>query len=60
MRVYRPASHWMDDDRLNVPSVTIIEPERGWRKTGLYDQHGVELMANEHRGPVGFVTQFKS
>lgn len=55
MKVCAPSAHWMDDDRLSVPTVTILEREGGWRKSGLLDQYGNDLMIRDETNPVGFV-----
>lgn len=59
MKIYSPKSNWMNDERLHVPSMTVLEQERGWRKTGLLDASGVELMSIDSSEPVGFVTVFE-
>ena len=50
-----PRSSWMDDERVTVPTITVCEPDDGWRETGLYDAAGTPLMSREVIGPVGFV-----
>lgn len=50
-----PRLSWMDDERVNVPSITVCEPDDCWRETGLYDAAGVPLMSREVIGPIGFV-----
>jgi hypothetical protein len=58
MKQYFIKSPWMDDERLNVPSLTVIERDSGWQKSGLLDQHGNELMFREGIEPIGFLTEF--
>lgn len=58
MRKYRILASWMDDERLNVPSMTVLERDDGWRKSGLLDQHGNELMSRDETRPIGFLTEF--
>lgn len=48
-------ANWMDDERVNVPSVTVFEPDGDWRETGLYDSAGIPLMSRSTIDPVGFV-----
>lgn len=36
------------------PTITVFEPERGPRDTGLLDANGVKLYASEEREPIGF------
>lgn len=57
MRTYRPRSEYYDES-LVVPTMTIHEQETGWRKTGLLDQYGVELMACDEKQPIGFLHDF--
>lgn len=59
MKVYRPRSNWMDDDRLSVPSMTVHERDCGGRETGLLDSNGTPLMAFDEMNPIGFVTTFE-
>ena len=58
MRRYMVKQSWMDDERLNVPSMTVIETDNGWVKSGLLDHHGNELMSCERTGPIGFLAEF--
>lgn len=57
MRTYRPRSEYYGES-LVVPSMTVHEQESGWRKTGLVDQYGVDLMACDEKQPVGFLHDF--
>lgn len=59
-RVYRPASGWDDDLRVNVPSITVfgVEPESYF--SGLYDASGNKLMVSIKPEPIGFVVFSKS
>lgn len=52
---YRPALSWMDDERLTVPSCTVVEPEPTTKWSGLYDAAGRKLMVVEKMDRVGFV-----
>ena len=58
MRIYRPKSNWMDEERLHIPTMDVFESDKGWSKTGLLDQHGNELMSATATEPIGFVTDF--
>lgn len=58
MKLYRVRSSWMDDERLHVPSMTVLEKEDGWHKSGLLDQHGNELMYREESRTIGFLTEY--
>jgi hypothetical protein len=55
MKVYRPKSNWMDEGRLHVPTIDVFERERGWKRTGLLDQHGNDLMSSDSVEQIGFV-----
>ncbi len=60
MKRYRIRAFWMDDERLDVPSMTVLETDRGWRRSGLLDHHGNELMSRDQMQPIGFLTEFLS
>jgi hypothetical protein len=45
----------LDDERVNVPSLDVIDSERLPRCSGLYDKDGNKLMAHDARLPAGFV-----
>lgn len=54
-RVYRPQFGYENDMRVNVPTVTIIEPEPLNQFSGLLDANGNKLMVTMESEPAGFV-----
>lgn len=43
-----------DTDETDGPSRTVYEPENPVRYTGILDKYGNELVATNHREPIGF------
>lgn len=54
-RIYRPASGWDDDLRVNVPSIAVFCVESEDYFSGLYDASGNRLMVSTKPEPIGFV-----
>jgi hypothetical protein len=54
-RIYRPQLGWENDLRVNVPSMTVVEPEPLNQFSGLLDASGNKLMVTMQSEPVGFV-----
>ncbi|MDE2472858.1 MAG: hypothetical protein KGL35_30105, partial [Bradyrhizobium sp.] len=52
---YRPLASWEDDQRVHVPTLTVMEPERKTRYSGLLDAHGNKLMVEDRMESIGFV-----
>lgn len=43
------------DDYVHRPDLTVYEPIREPRDTGLVDRHGMSILSIEEREPIGFV-----
>ena len=50
---YAPMNWW--DDSAPARTMTVVEPERTPRWSGLYDADGNKLMAYDEPDPVGFI-----
>ncbi len=56
-RVYQSETNWWWlNDRVNVPTCTVLEREAVQQFSGLLDQHGNKLMVTLKSEPVGFIT----
>jgi hypothetical protein len=55
-REYRvETTAWWLNNRINVPSCTVIEREAVQQFSGLLDQHGNKLMVTLKSEPAGFI-----
>jgi hypothetical protein len=49
----------MDDERLNVPTMTVHSQEECGRNTGVLDASGTPIYAFDNMAPIGFVHNFE-
>jgi hypothetical protein len=55
MKIFVPANEWLLGDRIEPPSMTVIEADPAPRFSGLLDACGNKLMVIDRPEPIGFV-----